>query len=187
MDDELIVQLYWNRSENAIRETDRKYGSYCKSIAYNILQNVEDAEESVNDTYMDAWNAIPPHRPSILATFLGKITRRIAVDRWRSKNRRKRGGGEIPLALEELEECIPGAQNVEKELERRELVERINMFLDTLTVAERRIFLCRYWYMDSIKEISRKSGFSQSKVMSMLHRLRQRLRLSLKEAYDEIL
>ena len=99
MEDERIVQLYWARSSQAIAETDRKYGSYCNSIAYGILQNNEDAEESVSDTYLDAWNAMPPHRPSVLATFLGKITRRIAIDRWRSANRAKRGGGEIVVAL----------------------------------------------------------------------------------------
>ncbi len=186
MDDELIVQLYWDRSESAIGETDRKYGSYCKSIAYNILQNIEDAEESVNDTYMDAWNAMPPHRPSILATFLGKITRRISIDRWRSQNRLKRGGGEITLALEELDECLSDSQNVEKEIERKELAELINCFLDALPVTERRVFLSRYWYMDSIKEIAQKFGFSQSKVMSMLHRLRKRLRQNLEEDYYEI-
>ncbi len=186
MDDELIVQLYWDRSESAISETDRKYGSYCKSIAYNILQNIEDAEESVNDTYMDAWNAMPPHRPSILATFLGKITRRISIDRWRSQTRLKRGGGEITLALEELDECIAGSQNVEKEMERKELAQLINRFLDSLPVPERRVFLSRYLYMDSIKDIAQKFGFSQSKVMSMLHRLRQKLRRHLEEGYYEI-
>ncbi len=186
MDDELIVQLYWDRSESAISETDRKYGSYCKSIAFNILQNIEDAEESVNDTYMDAWNAMPPHRPSILATFLGKITRRISIDRWRNQTRLKRGGGQIILALEELDECIAGSQNVEKEMERKELAELINFFLDSLPVTERRVFLSRYWYMDSIKDIAQKFGFSQSKVMSMLHRLRKRLRQKLEEGYYEI-
>ena len=94
MDDELIVKLYWDRSENAISETDRKYGVYCHSIAYGILQSKEDAEECVNDTYMDAWNSMPPHHHSILATFLGKITRRISIDRWRNLNCIKRGGGE---------------------------------------------------------------------------------------------
>ena len=119
MDDELIVQLYWDRSENAISETDRKYGAYCNSIAYGILQSKEDAEESVNDTYMDAWNSMPPHRPSILSTFLGKITRRISIDRWRTMNRIKRGKGEITLALEELEQCIAGGQSPQREIEKR--------------------------------------------------------------------
>ncbi len=186
MDDNMIVQLYWERSEYAIMETDQKYGNYCKSIAYNILHNMPDAEETLNDTYMDAWNAMPPHRPSILPTFLGKITRRIAIDRWRTLSRQKRGGGEIILALEELEECVAGSQNVESEIERKELAELINHFLDSLPDTERQVFLSRYWYMDSIQEIARKFGFSQSKVMSMLYRLRKKLRRSLEEGYYEI-
>ena len=184
MDDELIVQLYWDRSENAISETDRKYGAYCNSIAYGILQSKEDAEESVNDTYMDAWYSMPPHRPSILATFLGKITRRISIDRWRNLNRVKRGGGEVTLALEELEQCVAGNHDVEKEIEKKELVQAINRFLDTLPIPERRVFLARYWYMDSIQDIATHFKFSQSKVMSMLFRTRNKLRRQLeKEGY----
>ena len=184
MDDELIVQLYWDRSENAISETDRKYGAYCNSIAYGILQSKEDAEESVNDTYMDAWNSMPPHRPSILSTFLGKITRRISIDRWRTMNRIKRGGGEVTLALEELEQCIAGGQSPEREIEKRELAEAINRFLDLLPAEQRRVFLARYWYMDSIQQIADHFRFSQSKVMSMLFRTRNKLRRQLeKEGY----
>ena len=184
MDDELIVQLYWDRSESAISETDRKYGAYCNSIAYGILQNKEDAEESVSDTYMDAWNSMPPHHPSILATFLGKITRRISIDRWRSKTRLKRGGGEIDLALEELEQCIAGGQSPEQEIEQEKLAQAINDFLDELPIQERRVFLARYWYMDSIREIAAHFKFSQSKVMSMLFRTRNKLRRQLeKEGY----
>ena len=112
MDDHQIVELYWNRSEQAISQTDQKYGRYCYGIAYNILANQEDAEESVNDTYMAAWDAIPPRRPSVLATFLGKITRHISIDRWRSRSAYKRGGGQITVALEELEECIASMENV---------------------------------------------------------------------------
>ena len=176
MDDELIVQLYWDRSEDAITETDRKYGKYCNSIAYGILRDKEDAEESVNDTYMDAWNAMPPHRPSILATFLGKITRRISIDRWRSNTRAKRGGGEVVLALGELEQCISHGQSPEQEIEKKILGEAINRFLDKLSAEERRVFLARYWYMDSIKEIAAHFKSSQSKVTSMLLRTRNKLR-----------
>ena len=181
MDDELIVKLYWDRSENAISETDRKYGAYCHSIAYGILQSKEDAEESVNDTYMDAWNSMPPHRPSILATFLGKITRRISIDRWRNLNRIKRGGGEVTLALEELEDCTAEDQSVEKALERKYLALLINRFLEDLPETERRIFLCRYWYLDSISDIANYYGFSESKVTSMLHRTRKKLRAVLEK------
>ena len=184
MDDELIVQLYWDRSESAISETDRKYGAYCNSIAYGILQNKEDAEESVSDTYMDAWNSMPPHHPSILATFLGKITRRISIDRWRSMTRLKRGGGEVVLALEELEQCVAGGHSPEQVIEKQELAKAINRFLDTLPTPERRVFLARYWYMDSIQEIATHFRFSQSKVMSMLFRTRNKLRRQLeKEGY----
>lgn len=184
MDDELIIELYWNRAENAISETESKYGAYCNSIAYGILQSKEDAQESVNDTYLDAWNAMPPHRPYNLATFLGKITRRIAIDRWRSMTRVKRGGGEVTLALDELEQCIAGSQPPEKEIEKKELVQAINRFLDTLPILERRIFLVRYWYMSSIQEIASHWGFSQSKVMSILFRTRNKLRRQLeKEGY----
>ena len=181
MDDKSIVDLYFSRNQDAITQTDKKYGRYCYSIAYNILNNKEDAEESVSDTYMTAWRAIPPRRPSVLSTFLGKITRHIAIDRWRERSASKRGGGEVTLALEELEECIAGHQNLEMEFERKELLRAYVKFLDTLPVTERRVFLCRYWYVDSIDSISEKFGFSQSKVKTMLYRTRKKLRKALRE------
>lgn len=176
MDDQAIVDLYWHRSENAISETAAKYGGYCYSIAYNILTNKEDAEESVSDTYLAAWNGIPPRRPSFLAAFLGKITRHISIDRWRIRNAGKRGGGEITLALDELEECIADNETVEQIYERREMINTLNNFLDTLQEIDRSVFLCRYWYLDSIQEIAANFGFSESKVTSMLHRTREKLR-----------
>ena len=176
MEDQEIIDLYWNRSEIAISETASKYGGYCYSIAFNILKNNEDSEESVSDTYIAAWNAIPPRRPSILSTFLGKITRRIAIDRWRSRNRVKRGGGEIDLALEELEDCIADSQTVEKAFERKQLSSLFNRFLEELPEVERNVFLCRYWYVDSVSDIANHFGFSGSKVTSMLHRTRKKLR-----------
>lgn len=175
MDDQEIVALFWSRSENAISETAAKYGSFCYSIAYNILTNNEDAEESVSDTYMAAWNAMPPRRPSILAPFLGKITRHLSIDRWRSRSRQKRGGGEITLALEELEE-IASSQAMETAYARKQTVLVFNRFLKSLPETQRRIFLCRYWYMDSISDIANFYGFSDSKVTSMLHRTRKKLR-----------
>lgn len=181
MNDKSIVDLYFNRDEEAITQTDKKYGRYCYSIAYNILTNKEDAEESVSDTYMTAWRAIPPRRPSVLSTFLGKITRHISIDRWRERGAYKRGGGEVTLALEELEDCVAGLQNVEMEYERKELIRAYVKFLDTLPVTERRVFLCRYWYVDSIETIAEKFGFSQSKVKTMLHRTRAKLRKQLAE------
>ena len=181
MEDEKIIELFWNRSESAISETAQKYGNYCYSIAYNILTNSEDAEESVSDTYMAAWKAMPPCRPSILATFLGKITRHLSIDRWRSRNRYKRGGGEIVLALEELEDCIADSQTVEMALERKQLAVVFNRFLDSLPETERRVFLCRYWYLDPIADIAGYYGFSVSKVTSMLHRTRKKLRTTLEK------
>ena len=181
MNDKNIVDLYFNRDEEAITQTDKKYGRYCYSIAYNILTNKEDAEESVSDTYMTAWRAIPPRRPSVLSTFLGKITRHISIDRWRERVATKRGGGEVTLALEELEECVAGLQNVEMEYERKELIQAYVKFLDTLPVTERRVFLCRYWYVDSVEAIAEKFGFSQSKVKTMLYRTRVKLRKQLAE------
>ena len=181
MDDQKIIELYWNRSETAITETDQKYGKYCYSIAYNILTNNEDAEESVSDTYMAAWKAIPPTRPSILATFLGKITRRLSIDRWRSRNRHKRGGGEIILALEELEDCVADNQTTEKAFEQKQLASVFNRFLESLPEADRQIFLCRYWYLDSISDIANYYGFSNSKVASMLYRTRKKLRAVLEK------
>ena len=176
MDDKSIVDLYFSRSQDAITQTDKKYGPYCYSIAYNILTNKEDAEESVNDTYMTAWGAIPPRRPSVLSTFLGKITRHISIDRWRERSATKRGGGEVPLALEELKDCISGMQDVEMEYERKEVLKAYVKFLDALPNTERRVFLCRYWYVEPIETIANKFGFSESKVKTMLHRTRAKLR-----------
>ena len=184
MEDKQIVDLYWAREESAIHETALKYGSYCYSIAYTILQDQQDAEESVNDTYMDAWNTMPPNRPSILSTFLGKITRRISIDHWRIRSAKKRGGDEVPLALDELEECVSGSHDVELQVQHNELIATIHRFLDALPDTERRIFLLRYWYLEPIHSIAKQYKFSQSKVTSMLHRVRVKLRKQLeKEGY----
>ena len=126
MDDSQSVDLYWARDERAIQATTEKYGRYCYRIAFNILSNKEDANESVNDTYMSAWKSMPQHRPSVLSTFLGKLTRRISLNKWRDYNRAKRGSGEVTLALDELSECIPSQQNPESELEMKELAQAIN-------------------------------------------------------------
>ena len=179
MEDQAIIALYLKRSEQAIVETDTKYGGYCYSIAYNILSNREDSEESVSDTYMAAWNTIPPRRPSFLNAFLGKVTRHISIDRWRKSSAKKRGGGEIILALEELENCVD-VHNTENTFERKELTRVLNQFLTSLPETERNVFLCRYWYMDSIQTISEYSGFSQSKVKSSLHRSREKIRKQLR-------
>ena len=175
MDDKRIIDLYWERSERAITETSSKYGNYCYTIAYNILYNREDSEESVNDTYLAAWNAIPPKRPDILSAFLGKITRYISIDRWKNRTALKRGGGEVPLVLEELEQCISSKRSVEEEYLQKELLKCINQFLANLPQTERKIFMYRYWNMDSIEKISKRYGYSSSKVTSMLYRIRGKL------------
>ena len=175
MEDAHIVQLFWARDQAAISESSQKYGKYCYSIAYGILADQEDAEESVNDAYLDAWNTMPPHRPAVLSTFLGKITRRISIDKWRARRAEKRGGGEIALALDELEECIPDGRSVEDEVELAELAQVINGFVMSLPPMERRVFIRRYWYLDPIAAIAERFGFSQSKVKMMLHRQRAKL------------
>ena len=174
--DDRIVELFWQRSDSAISETADKYGDYCHYIAYNILMSREDAEESVNDTWLDAWQSMPPHKPSILSTFLGKITRRISIDRWRKKHAGKRGGGEMDLVLDELEDCISDPTDVEIAIEQKEMARIIREFLDALPATERRVFLRRYWYMDSIAGIALDFDFTESKTASMLHRTRGKLR-----------
>lgn len=178
-DDQKIIELYFCRSEQALMETAVKYGRYCTSIAYGILGSREDAQECVSDAYLTAWNAIPPRRPADLGTYLGKITRNLSIDRLRTRNRDKRGGGEVPLALEELEEVVAGSDSPENEAVRKELVAGLNRFLSELTRQERYVFVRRYWYLDSLGDIAEKTGFSGSKVASMLYRLRGRLKKQL--------
>ncbi len=176
MDDKSIVELYWQRSETAIAETAKKYEKYCYSIAYGILNNREDAEECVNDTYNEAWNSIPPHRPSVLSTFIGKITRRISIDKFRYRNAEKRGGGEMPLILEELRDCAASDGGIESEYEKKRLSDTVNAFVKSLQETERKVFLCRYWHMESVGAVCKRFGFSESKVKSMLYRTREKLR-----------
>ena len=184
MEDERIVELYWKRDENAIQETSVKYGNYLHGISYHILSDMEDAKECVNDTYNEAWNAIPPHRPSDLKTFLGKITRHISIDLYRRNKAQKRGGGELILALDELEECVSGNRDVETEAERLELQRKINAMLWKFPEMERQVFLCRYWYMDPISDIAKRFSCSESKIKSMLYRTRKKLKAMLeKEGY----
>lgn len=175
MEDSQIIDLYFSRSEEAIGETAIKYGGYCHSIAMNILENEEDAQESVNDTWLSAWNSIPPERPNIFSAFLGRITRNLSLDAWRRRQAFKRGGGRVQLALEELRDCVSGQESLENSAIRRETLRSIQHFLDGLSPTERSVFVCRYWYLDSSKEIAERSGFSQGKVRSMLRRVRSRL------------
>ena len=175
MEDSRIVELYWTRSECAISETASKYGRFCHAIAYRILTNTEDASECVNDTYLGAWNSMPPHHPSVLSTFLGKITRRISINRWKEQSRSKRGGGEVALALDELAD-ISSSADTESIIESKELLSAINRFLSTLPDTERDVFVFRYWFLAPVPEISQKFDFSESKVKSMLLRTRKKLR-----------
>ena len=175
MDDAKIVQLYWDRNEQAIPATADKYGNYCTSIAKNILGNREDAEECVNDTYLNAWNSMPPHRPSILSTFLGKIVRNISFNRYKHNTADKRGGGELPVVLDELSDLVSGKDDVEQEIEHKELVKSIDAFLDTLSPEKRNIFISRYWYTDSVSEIAKRHGMNDGAVSMTLNRLRLKL------------
>ena len=186
MDDLKIVELYWQRDEQALQKTEEKYHAYCHSIAFSILQNREDSEECVNDTWLAAWQSIPPHRPRMLRTYLGKITRRLSLKRYRSLTADKRGGGEVVLALEELAECIPDVHTPADELENDRLGKVINDFLDTLPDTEMRVFVCRYWHLDPIDTIARRFGFSTSKVTSMLYRTRQKLSILLRKENIEV-
>ena len=176
MEDSKIIELYWNRDESAIAQTKEKYEAYCFSIARNILHNQEDAEETVNDTYLATWNAIPPHHPLILSTFIGKICRNLSLNRWRSLSAEKRGGGQIAVSIDELEECIPDERNLRESLEAEIIAESINDFLAELKESERKVFVCRYWYFDSIDVIAKRFGFTESKTKMMLKRTRDRLR-----------
>ena len=181
MNDSQIVALFFDRDQRAIEETDAKYGNYCYSIAHNILQIREDTEEAVSDTYLALWDAIPPHRPAVLRTFLGKIARRTALKKWEKNRTRKRGGGEITLALEELSEYLSDGSTPETAMEAAELTQILNTFLRKLPKAERQVFVCRYWYLDPIADISTRFGYSQSKVKSMLLRTRRKLQSALKK------
>lgn len=175
MDDEKIIQLYFDRDEQAIPATAEKYGSYCTSIAKNILGNLEDAEECVNDTYLKAWDAIPPHSPKMLSAFLGKIVRNLAFNRYKHNTADKRGGGELPAVLDELSGCISGKDDVAKAYEYKELTVAINAFLRSLPAQNRNVFICRYWYTDSISDIAARYGMSYAAVSMMLNRLRIKL------------
>ena len=181
MNDEMILDLYWARSESAINETAKKYGNYCLAIATGILQNNEDAEECVSDTYLKAWEAIPPQRPVIFKSFLGKITRNLSLNKYKEHKTKKRGGGEIALMLSELEECIPSRSNVETEYESNQVIEIINSWLLSLERENRVVFVRRYWYADTIKIIAARFKISESKVKSMLFRTRKILKTYLEK------
>jgi len=175
VDDAGIVQLYWDRDEQAIHATAGKYGNYCTSIAKNILENKEDAEECVNDTYLSAWNSMPPHRPSILSAFLGKITRNLSLNKYRHNTADRRGGREVTVVLDELLDLVSDTDSVEQEIDCQELINTINTFLSTLSAEKRGIFVRRYWYFDSISEIASRFGMTNNNVSVSLNRIRLKL------------
>lgn len=186
MQDNEIVDLYWNRNESALRETESKYGHYLTKIAYNILYDLEDSKESVNDTYLKAWNSMPPHKPTVLATYLGKITRQLSIDIFRSKNRQKRQTSQYALSLSELEECVSGGDSTEDQVDIHLLTEAIGNYLYQLSPQARNLFVGRYYYFDSLKEVAAYYGFSESKAKSMLHRTRISLKKYLEQEGFEL-
>ena len=186
MDDTDIIQLYWDRNDQAIRITAEKYGRYCKSIAKNILNNDEDAEECVNDTYWNAWNSMPIHWPEQLSTFLGKITRNLSFNKYKHNHAEKRGGGEIALVLEELTDCVSDTDGVEQIIDSQELAKAINTFVRSLSPDKRNIFVRRYWYADSVSKIAADYGMLQGTVSKALERTRKQLKSYLTERGFEL-
>lgn len=185
MQDSQIVELYLQREESAIQETQQKYGPYLTKIAYNILADLEDSKESVNDTYLKAWNSMPPHKPAILSTYLGKITRQVSIDILRKHSSLKRQASQYAVSLDELSDCVPTDKTPEQTIELQQLAEAIAAYLQTLSPQVRCTFIGRYYFMDSIGEIADYCGMSHSKVESMLHRTRKGLKAYLeKEGYS---
>ena len=176
MDDSEIVQMFFERSENALHEVSRKYGAYCMTIARNILGNHEDAEECVNDTYMRAWNSIPPNNPPFLGAYLGRITKNLALNSARAKRSGKRGGSEETVSFDELDEFLSGSYSVENESERQEILNAINAFLENLPAKNRQIFVARYWQYYKLSELCVRFGMSESSVAVNLSRTRKKLK-----------
>jgi RNA polymerase sigma-70 factor (ECF subfamily) len=175
MEDLQIIEMYWLRDEAAISETDKKYGRLLHSIANNILSKCQDAEETVSDTYSKAWDAMPPQRPKFLAAYLGRITRNISINYWH-KNRAKKRDCNAEILLSELNNCIPSTQNVEEEMETRELTKVINGWLRSLSQDDRVLFMKRYWYGDAVKDLAIECGTTPNKLVGRIYRLRQSLR-----------
>ena len=176
MEDTNIIKLYWARDERALLETDNKYGMRCRRMAFDILSDREDTEECVSDTYLSLWNAIPPQRPKCFPAYISRILRNLSLNRLSELRAQKRGGGELELALDELEAFVPTASSPQRELESKELAREINQFLKTLSRDERDIFLSRYWLLLPTAKISGRLGFSEAKVRTSLHRIRKKLR-----------
>lgn len=178
MEDQQIIQLYWDRLEQAIVESERKYGSYCRSIARRILAVEEDAEECVNDTWHRAWNTMPPQRPGSLRAYLARIVRNLSIDRWRAKRSQKRGEGMEALVLE-LEDCVPAVQSAEAEFEAKETAAAIDRWLDTLSQEDRVAFVRRYWYGERVDALAGQCGCTPKQMAGRLFRMRGSLRRAL--------
>lgn len=181
MSDQEIIALYFARSEKAIAKTAEKYGKYCYTIAYHILKNHEDSEECVNDTYLKIWNHIPPARPFRFCAYLGKITRNLALRLYETYNAEKRGGGEITLVLEELEDCIVSEHTIDNALTDKEIMSVLNRFLADLPIQTRKIFMRRYWYLSSVREIARDFHMTENHIRTILFRARQKLKIMLEQ------
>lgn len=176
MDDKEIIKLYFDRDEAAIKETDQKYRPYCFSISNNILADFQTAEECVNDTYLTTWRSIPPQNPNIFKLFLAKIVRNISLDCYRKINAEKRGGGQMPIILDELEEAIPSAYDLEEEVLYRDLIRILGDFVNNLSDEDKTIFIKRYFYAMPIKEIATNSNYKYNNLVTKLHRLRNNLK-----------
>lgn len=175
MEDRKIIDLYHSRDESAVAETDRKYGSFCRAIAMNILSIREDADECVNDTWHAAWCKIPPERPESLRAFLGRITRNLSISRYRASRAQKRYSG-LELMLSELEECVPSGVSVEQAVERKELGEHISDWLETLREEDRRLFIRRYWYGETAKRLAAEENCTENAIVQRMRWLRRRLK-----------
>lgn len=181
MDDRRIIELFWERDPEAIREANRKYGAYCLSIAGRILKSPEDSEECLNDAWLRVWNAIPPERPARLRMYLAKIIRNIAFDRRCARSTKKRGGGEADLVLDELAECLAGESDVAGEYEYKELCGRVRQFVNALPSREGDIFLRRYFFTEPVAEIAARRGLSENHVTVILSRTRKKLKMTLQK------
>ena len=185
MQDEQIVQMFWNRDEAAIAATREKYGSYLFVIAQNILSNREDSMECVNDTYLAAWNSIPPHKPQVLQSYLSKLTRRISIDAYRRNHRLKRKESAYDISLSELDDCVSDSVTPESELEYKRLAKAISDFLRSIPQTERTLFICRYYFMDSLRDSARYCNIREVTAKTLLYRTRCSLRNYLKkEGFD---
>ena len=181
MEDAQIVCLYWDRNETAIRETENKYDRYLTKIAYNILYDMEDSRESVNDTYLAAWNSMPPHKPSVLSAYLAKLTRRISIDCFRCRTRDKRLPSEYAVSLTELEDCLSGGDTTQEAVNVKLLADAIGIYLRLLPENARTAFIGRYYFLDPLKEVAAYCGMSESKAKSLLYRTRLGLKEYLKK------